>query len=288
MKHHQSKLLYQVKDHAQSQKTFNIYWNHERTIAQTDVEHIENMEDYYSSDYMSFHSKTLSLHNKLYGVIRQWMHHRKWKLITSHFKKKNLKVLDFGAGGGYFADFLKKRVETVDLIESNHRAVSQCLEKGHRVFKKLKELPGNETYQVMTMWHVLEHLNNPKETIRRMKEYLEENGVLVIAVPNIQSFDAQKYKACWAAWDVPRHRWHFTPQGLIGLLKEAEFQILQKRTLFFDGFYISQLSEKNKGSQFWFIKGLFWGAASYVWGLMSGNYSTMVLVARLHQRSPKE
>lgn len=288
VKHRQAKLLYKTKDYAQSQKYFNIYWNKQQTIAKTNVEHIENIEDYYSSDYVPFRSKTSSLQSKLYMIVRKWMHARKWKLIKSYTPKKNSRVLDFGAGGGYFADFLKKRVDRVDVIESNNRAVSQCMEKGHNVFMHLKELPANATYQVITMWHVLEHLYNPKETINRIKEYLDENGILVVAVPNIRSFDARKYKAHWAAWDVPRHLWHFTPEGLSHLLEDEGFQIVKMRTLFFDGFYISQLSEKFKGSRFWQIKGLFWGSVSNIWGLISRNYSTMVMMGKIDQNSRRK
>ncbi len=287
MKHRQRQLLYQIRDYAQSQKIFNVYWNKEQTIAKTDIADIQSIEEYYSPEYIPYRSKSSSTQGKLYFIIRHWMHGMKWKLIKRYIQKKNIKILDFGAGGGHFGDYLKKRVQRVDLIESNHHAVSQCKEKGHYVYSSLKELSKTSVYHVISMWHVLEHLYNPKEILLRLKELLDENGFLVLAVPNIQSLDAKIYKANWAAWDVPRHLWHFTPQGLIGLLDDAGFQIIKKSTLFFDGFYISQLSEKYKGSKLWIIKGIFWGLVSHVWGLISGNYSTMVLIAKIKQYSPR-
>ncbi|MCY3998756.1 MAG: class I SAM-dependent methyltransferase [Flavobacteriaceae bacterium] len=288
MEHRPHKLLYQVKDHAQSQKNFDIYWNEEQTIAKTDIANIQNIEDYYSTDYIPYCSKSSTPQGHIYLIVRQWMHGKKWKLIKRHIQRKKAKILDFGAGGGYFGDYLKKRVQRVDLIESNHRAKFQCKQKGHHVYSHLKELPKSSTYDVISLWHVLEHLYNPKETLFRLKEFLDENGILVLALPNTESLDSKRYKAYWAAWDVPRHLWHFTPQGLIGLLEDVGLQVIKKRTLFFDGFYISQLSEKYKRSKGWQLKGVFWGAVSHVWGWISGNYSTMVLVVKIKQASSRD
>ena len=285
MKHRKSKFLFRTKDFAQSREYFDIYWDDLKKVGWTDLKNTDNIEKYYSQNYCPHSLNSVSLQDRFYKMVRRWMCWVKWKMFRSFLNVKHPKILDFGAGTGYFADYLKKRGLKVDLVESNQNAYKQCQEKGHSVYLNLCDVPSNASYQVITLWHVLEHLPNPWNEIKELDKLLEDNGVLVIAVPNFKSFDAKKYKDHWAALDVPRHLWHFTPSGLLNLLEQAGFKLVKKRTLFFDSFYISQLSEKYKGSKLWIVKGLFFGAISNVFGQFTGNFSSMVFIAQKNLRN---
>ena len=130
------------------------------------------------------------------------------------------------------------------------------------------------------MWHVLEHVANPSKCIRTLSTILESKGTLVIAVPNIESTDSQLFKDEWAALDVPRHLWHFTPGGLIKLLNKQGFVLVKKRPLFLDAYYISLLSAKRKRMFFPWIIAFCVGTLSNIIGFFKGNYSSNIFVFR--------
>lgn len=127
----------------------------------------------------------------------------------------------------------------------------------------LKELvPG--TFDVITLWHVMEHLEHLDETWELLRELLTEKGVLIVAVPNCSSYDAMKYGKYWAAYDVPRHLWHFTPATIQQFGSKHGFILAARHPMPFDAFYVSMLTEKHKGSAYSFVKGMWTGTAAWL------------------------
>ena len=126
------------------------------------------------------------------------------------------------------------------------------------------------------LWHSLEHVYDINKTIDGLRKKIKSNGFMVIALPNLRSYDAKKYNSFWAGYDVPRHVWHFTEEGLIDFLKVKNFEFIKKRPLFWDAIYVSYLSEKYKKNKFPLIKGVFWGIISNIFALKTGEYSSKV------------
>ena len=121
---------------------------------------------------------------------------------------------------------------------------------------ELFNLP-EKIFDAITLWHVLEHVHDVKKYIQTFKKLLTDNGKLFIAVPNYTSYDAEKYKEYWAAYDVPRHLYHFTPNTMQWLMKECGLKVVAVKPMWFDSFYVSLLSSKYKnGNTKWF--GAFW------------------------------
>ena len=145
--------------------------------------------------------------------------------------------------------------------------------------KELKELPGTK-YQVITLWHVLEHLPELKENIGRLASLLKEEGTLIVAVPNYKSFDAKYYNAYWAAYDVPRHLWHFSRHSIQRLFQEHNLEVVETRPMWFDAFYVSLLSETYKKSKAKWIKAFFIGLWSNLRGLVTKEYSSHIYILK--------
>ena len=129
--------------------------------------------------------------------------------------------------------------------------------------------PGS--FDVITLWHVMEHLEHLNETWDTLNSLLTEKGVLIIAVPNCSSYDAKKYGAHWAAYDVPRHLWHFTPGTIQRLGAKHEFILAARHPMPFDAFYVSMLSEKYMGHSMSFFRGILSGTGcSRLLGVTAG------------------
>ena len=230
---------------------------------------------YYDSPGYIAHSDThRGLVNKLYHAARKVMVKRKVRLVTTAIQgvvgglnvtnkvgepnrpgsaggranilNETVRLLDMGCGTGYFLHAAKKRGFTVSGIEKEQGAREHAITKfgldvqGEEDFWNIKR----ESYHVVTLWHVLEHLEKLNESIEKIKEVLTDEGVVVIAVPNHLSYDAHFYKEHWAAYDIPRHLWHFTPVTLERLLARHGLVVTGRHALPFDPLYISLLSEK--------------------------------------------
>lgn len=222
----------------------------------------DTIERYYDSPEYIAHSDThRGLVNKLYHAARQVMVKRKVRLVAAAVQKVvgslnatskigesngSVRLLDMGCGTGYFLHAAKKRGFAVSGIEKGRKAREYAIGKfgldvqGEEAFWSIER----ESYHVVTLWHVLEHLEKLNESIEKIKEMLTGKGIAVIAVPNHLAYDARFYKERWAAYDVPRHLWHFTPATLERLLVRHGLVVTGKHALPFDPFYISLLSEK--------------------------------------------
>ncbi len=210
-----------------------------------------NIGRYYDSpDYISHSNTSEGLINKLYHHARQFMLKRKVRLVSRHIPKKSARLLDMGCGTGYFLHAAKEEGMIVSGIEKDQKAREYAINqfgldvKDASHFWRIK----NDSYNAITLWHALEHLEKLNESIDKIKDILTEDGALIIAVPNPHSLDASVYKVHWAAYDVPRHLWHFSPASIERLLARHGMTIVKRHPLPLDAFYISLLSEKYKGT----------------------------------------
>ena len=133
------------------------------------------------------------------------------------------------------------------------------------------------SFDVITLWHVMEHLQNLQNTWERLSDLLSERGILVVAVPNCDSYDAKKYGEHWAAYDVPRHLWHFTPATMQQWGAKNGFILAARHPMPFDAFYVSMLSEKNKGNSMPFVRGLLTGTMAWFSSLAKKERSSSMI-----------
>lgn len=227
----------------------------------------EEIGKYYDApEYISHSDTNKGIINTLYHWARKISLNSKSKLITKYSVIKKGKLLDVGAGTGYFLNRMKEQKWIVTGIEKSESARQYAKKKFDidcQDSEYLYEIPG-ETKDVITLWHVLEHLEPLNSVMEHLHKILKDDGTLIIALPNKYSFDAAHYKECWAAYDVPRHLWHFSPADFRHLANRHHFEVIETKPMYFDGFYISMLSEKNKGSFLATLVGLMRGGIYFL------------------------
>jgi len=219
----------------------------------------QNIGKYYESDnYISHNDSSKGILNIIYLQARSLMLKKKRKIIEKATQLTRGRILDIGCGTGYFAATMKKGGWDVTGIEPNVKA--RNFAAGHFALDVISpddvsELPAG-IFDCITLWHVLEHFHDPFSYAAEIKRLLRPEGLILCALPNCSSFDASNYGEYWAAYDVPRHLWHFTPETFRLFAEKMGFNIIGIRPLPLDVFYISILSEKNKGTKFHFLTGM--------------------------------
>ncbi len=238
-----------------------------------------HLEEYYKSKaYISHTDSKKTLLDKLYQSVKIYTLKKKLKLLNS-FQSKEKKVLDIGAGTGDFLLVCNKNNWKTFGVEPNKEARGISLKKGILLKESIADFSG-EKFDVITLWHVLEHVENLQEYITSLKKLLTTEGTLVVAVPNHKSFDALYYKEYWAAFDVPRHLWHFS-QKSIKLLFESDFlDVVKTIPMKFDAFYVSLLSEKNKKGKINLLKAFYIGCKSNFKAMRTFEYSSLVYILK--------
>jgi 2-polyprenyl-3-methyl-5-hydroxy-6-metoxy-1,4-benzoquinol methylase len=213
---------------------------------------------YESDDYISHSDTSKGLTNKIYRAVRTTMLSKKKNLIWSATALKTGKILDIGSGTGYFAGTMKAAGWDVRGIEISEKARNFAISHfGLDIVSpdKISDIE-SESFDCVTLWHVLEHFHDPSRYFSEIIRLLKPGASCIVALPNCNSYDAEYYNLFWAAWDVPRHLWHFNPKTFGLFCKKSALKLEQIKKLPFDVFYISQLSEKYKGSSLSFLRGV--------------------------------
>lgn len=239
---------------------------------------IDKIGEYYKSEsYISHSSTNKGLINKLYQRVRKHTLKQKVKLVGRLANGKA--VLDIGAGTGHFlnacteAGFnalgLEPDADARTFAESNFSANIKPLDELHSL--------ENNSRDVITMWHVLEHVYDLRKDLDKITEILKADGTLVVAVPNMSSFDAKHYKEFWAAYDLPIHLYHFTPDDIKRLFDQYNMEVKETLPMKFDSYYVSMLSEKYKGGN---IIRAFWNGWRSNLKAKTGTYSSQIYILK--------
>lgn len=200
---------------------------------------------YASANYISHSNKSTNLINGLYKVARKFTLRKKIKLINTLSKKG--KLLDVGCGTGHFLKASKANGWVIFGAEPDPQARKiAAAQTDTTIAAELAQLK-ETNFDVITLWHVLEHIPDVNNLMRLLKDKLNKNGKLIIAVPNYKSYDAQYYKKYWAAYDVPRHLYHFEQATMKDLAAKHSLSVAQILPMKLDSFYVSLLSESYKG-----------------------------------------
>jgi 2-polyprenyl-3-methyl-5-hydroxy-6-metoxy-1,4-benzoquinol methylase len=271
-----------VKDYSVSKETFELYQDETLDMLITHPQpSLENLGKYYESeDYISHTDNKRSFFEKLYHFIKNIALKNKLNLINSLQSKKG-RILDIGAGTGDFLSVAKNNGWQTVGVEPSEKAKAIAKSKGVLFVEQTAEL-ANNSFDVITMWHVLEHVRDLDTQIKELKRLLKPSGTLIVAVPNFKSFDAKHYGKFWAAYDVPIHFWHFSKTA-IKLLFEKEAMKLEKVIpMKFDSFYVSLLSEKYKSGKMNYIKAFFVGLKSNEKAKQNFEYSSHIYIIKNH------
>ena len=270
--------LMSCEDYTVSNESYELLHNKKYDMLVTLPVPID-LENYYESeDYISHTNSKKSLIDKLYQTVRKYTLIKKVNLINS-FKSKEKTILDVGCGTGDFLVACKKKGWYVNGVEPNVKARQIALQNLKEVKETLRQF-SFETYDVITLWHVLEHVENLNEYILELKKLLNPNGVLIIAVPNYKSFDAKYYNEHWAAYDVPRHLWHFSQTSIKNLFKNVNMEVVQTKPMKFDSYYVSLLSEKYKTGMASYIKPFWIGFKSNLKAKSTSEYSSLIYIIK--------
>lgn len=269
-----------LKDYSVSKETFDLY--HDETLDMLITfpqPSLDNLGKYYESeDYISHTDNQRSLFEKLYHFIKNIALKNKLNLINSHQPNKG-RILDIGAGTGDFLSVAKKDGWQTIGVEPSTKAKSIAINKGVSFVELTTELENN-SFDVISMWHVLEHVPDLDKQIKELKRLLKPTGTLIIAVPNFKSFDAKYYGKFWAAFDVPIHFWHFSKTAIKLLFEKEKMKLEKVLPMKFDSFYVSLLSEKYKSGKMNFIKAFYVGLLSNWKARSSFEHSSHIYIIR--------
>jgi 2-polyprenyl-3-methyl-5-hydroxy-6-metoxy-1,4-benzoquinol methylase len=238
-----------VKDHFLTGETFDLLRCSKCDLVYTSPRPpLDKIGDYYKSEnYVSHSSTKKGIVNRAYNIVRNYTLNEKIKLVQRLVTGKEL--LDIGSGTGHFLKRAQEHGFSALGLEPDEDARRVAVEQNQVQLRGLDELYGlvPNSYDCVTMWHVLEHVYNLQDDVRQIGSLVKQNGVWIIAVPNYTSYDAQYYGEYWAAYDVPRHLYHFSPKTMQQLIEPCGFVLEEILPMKFDAYYVSMLSEKYMG-----------------------------------------
>ena len=237
---------------------------------------------YQSEEYISHTNKATSITNQAYKLVRTYTIKQKVDLINRLSAKDT--ILDYGCGTGNFLAACKKNGWQVQGYEPNNLARSQAEELLQQKLtgeSSFLDQISHESFQVITLWHVLEHVHTLNETFKKLIQLVKPGGKIIIAVPNADSQDAQVYKENWAAYDVPRHLYHFTQATMRRFLKKHKIELVEVIPMKFDAYYVSLLSEKYVSGNTALFKSVLTGFKSNIYASKNANdYSSLIYVGK--------
>ncbi len=274
-----TKPFLKVKDYSVSGETFELLYDADLDMLITHPQpSLEKLPSYYESvDYISHTDGKRTLFEKMYQFVKGIALKNKLKLIN--YQSKKGRILDIGAGVGDFLSVAKNDGWETIGIEPSEKAKSIAVKKGVTFVDQLSELE-DHSFDVITMWHVLEHVPDLENQITTLKRLLKPNGTILIAVPNFKSYDANYYGKFWAAFDVPIHLWHFSKTAIEKLFASADLKMIKVLPMKFDSFYVSLLSEKYKTGKMNFLKAFYIGWKSNRFGNKNSEYSSHIYIIK--------
>lgn len=269
-----------VQDYSVSQEIFDLYLDESLDMLITHPQpSLDVLGKYYeSADYISHTDSKRSLFERAYHFVKNIALKNKLGLINSYQPSKGL-ILDIGAGTGDFLSVAQKDGWKTLGVEPSDKAKAIAKSKGVSFVENTSELESH-TFDVISMWHVLEHVPNLDEQIKELKRLLKPNGTLIVAVPNFKSFDAKHYGKFWAAYDVPIHFWHFSKKAIELLFAKENMNMQKVLPMKFDSFYVSLLSEKYKNGKMNYIRAFFIGLQSNMKAIKNMEYSSHIYIIR--------
>lgn len=273
-------LFLKVKDHSVSQEMFELYYYESLDMLITHPQPgANNLGKYYESDdYISHTDGKRTIFEKLYHFIKNIALKSKLKLINDYSESKGI-LLDIGAGTGDFLFAAKQNGWKTIGVEPSQKAKDIAQKKGINFINSTSELDNN-SFDVITMWHVLEHVPDLESQIQELKRLLKPNGTVFVAVPNFKSYDANYYGKFWAAYDVPIHFWHFSKTTIKLLFEKQEMKLKKVLPMKFDAFYVALLSEKYKTGKMNFLRAFLVGLNSNYKAKSNFEYSSHIYVIK--------
>jgi 2-polyprenyl-3-methyl-5-hydroxy-6-metoxy-1,4-benzoquinol methylase len=271
------------KDYTVSQENFNIVSCKLCSFKFTNPRPEDSvLGNYYKAEsYVSHTNSKKGIINKLYHIVRSHTLKKKIQLISSYVSRGT--ILDYGCGTGMFLSACKTSGWDTIGLEPDDNARKMASEQGLNVFsdkEKVKTYITEKQSDAITLWHVLEHVTDMGDTLAFFKARLKKDGVLIIAVPNHVSYDAEYYKEFWAAYDVPRHLHHFDLKSMTTLLEDTGFKLVETKPMKFDSFYVSMLSEKYKTGTVNLFKAFWIGLMSNLKAKDPSSYSSTIYIFR--------
>lgn len=270
-----------AKDYTVSNRSFEIFACNNCSLRFTqDVPDAADIGDYYKSEnYISHTNTSKGFINKLYQSVRSKTMKQKAAIIINQTGKQKGALLDIGCGVGTFLQTMQQTGWDVTGLEPDADARKNALELygiNAKPADELFSLPEN-SFDAITMWHVLEHVHALHEYIEQIKKLLKPGGKIIIAVPNYTSKDAQTYRQYWAAYDVPRHLYHFSPKAMQALMRLHDLKVVQMLPMRYDSFYVSMLSSKYKNGRTNYIAAGWNGLRSNLRAMNHPEYCSSVI-----------
>lgn len=267
-----------IKDHFLSQEIFEIRETEIKGIFKTYPIPSDISKYYESDDYISHHQDSGNFKERLYKFLQSFNLQYKKNILLDRIEKGS-KVLDYGCGAGQFVKYIENDFQSygfepdADARKSAENKTTKAI-----ILDNINNIE-DQSLDAITLWHVFEHVENQDEMLEVFHRKLKEKGLLIIAVPNPTSYDAKHYKEFWAAYDVPRHIYHFTKKGMENLIsKKPNWKLRKIKPLVLDAFYICMLSEKYKKSPFFWLKAILFGTISNVKAVFSNEFSSLIYI----------
>ena len=277
-----------LKDYFLTQEEFKILECNECKLLFTSPSPTpDKIGNYYKSeDYLSHNEEKKGLFAKIYNKVKKINIKNKFNITVNGQQSTDNNLLDIGCGVGDFLLYAKEKgcnVTGIEPSEDARKIAEKKLDCKILSPEELQNIPDN-SFDIITMWHVLEHVADLKTEIHHLQRILKKDGRLVLALPNYKSYDAEYYKDKWAAYDVPRHLSHFSQTSIKNIFKETTLQLVDIKPLKWDSFYISMLSEQYLNSKNSFIKGTLTGWKSNRKAKKSGEYSSLVYIFNVNKQ----
>lgn len=278
------KLFLICKDYTVSRETFNIVQCNSCGFKFTNPRpEAKELGKYYKSEeYVSHSNTSRGFINSTYQAVRKYTLFKKLQLISRYFKTGT--ILDIGCGTGEFLNTCKNAKWSTLGIEPDNDVRAMAIKNYSLDVREEEDLKNlaSASFDIITMWHVLEHVPELNECVEELKRLIKPKGVIIIAVPNSNSYDARIYKENWAAYDVPRHLYHFAPRDIETLFTKHEMKVFRILPMVFDSFYVSMLSEKCRTGRVNLFRAFWNGFLSNIVALKSGrtNSSQIYLIRK--------